>query len=231
MLHLTEAPSAGAGSAAATPDAELDRAIATVGEQRQAFARLAPAEKALPLALHLAALCRGGRRMGESGLHGQGYPGRATARGRGVVRRPGRHHPQRAAARAEPRTGRSERASNAGNGRARAIERPDRGRRISRGRLRPRALPWPVVHRAARSGCRCEERARASSELLPASATRGQSLAGARCGQRVGDPAVRRVLQDVRRRKRHRSQGEPGQRMGGAVSRASFGARSSRDIF
>src|SRR5258708_27703086 len=49
MLHLTEAPSAGVGSASATPDAELDRAVAIVAEQRQAFARLAPAEKALLL--------------------------------------------------------------------------------------------------------------------------------------------------------------------------------------
>jgi aldehyde dehydrogenase (NAD(P)+) len=47
MLHTTEAPSAGAGSASATPDAELDRAVARVAEQRQTFARLPPAEKAL----------------------------------------------------------------------------------------------------------------------------------------------------------------------------------------
>src|SRR5262245_41220797 len=57
MLHLTEAPSTGAGSASATSDAELDRAIASVGEQCETFARLPPAEKALLLrsTLHLLA--------------------------------------------------------------------------------------------------------------------------------------------------------------------------------
>jgi aldehyde dehydrogenase (NAD(P)+) len=49
MLHTSEAPSTGAGSVSATPDDELDRAVARVAEQRQTFARLPPAEKALLL--------------------------------------------------------------------------------------------------------------------------------------------------------------------------------------
>jgi acyl-CoA reductase-like NAD-dependent aldehyde dehydrogenase len=49
MQHLNEAPSAGAGSASSTSDAELDRAVARVAERRQTFARLGPAEKALLL--------------------------------------------------------------------------------------------------------------------------------------------------------------------------------------
>ncbi|HEX9296969.1 MAG TPA: aldehyde dehydrogenase family protein [Polyangiaceae bacterium] len=46
MLHLTEAPSAHADSAAATPRAALDRAVGSVAEQRTIFARMPPADKA-----------------------------------------------------------------------------------------------------------------------------------------------------------------------------------------
>jgi acyl-CoA reductase-like NAD-dependent aldehyde dehydrogenase len=46
MLHLTEAPSAHADSASATPEAALDRAVAEVGEQRSTFARMPASERA-----------------------------------------------------------------------------------------------------------------------------------------------------------------------------------------
>src|SRR6266516_5449892 len=45
MLQISEAPSAGAGSRAATPRAALDRAVGTVRQSARAFARLAIAEK------------------------------------------------------------------------------------------------------------------------------------------------------------------------------------------
>jgi aldehyde dehydrogenase (NAD(P)+) len=74
MLHTTEAPSAGAGSASATPDAELDRAVARVAEQKQTFARLPPAEKALLLKSTLPLFAEVAREWVKAACTAKGLP-------------------------------------------------------------------------------------------------------------------------------------------------------------
>jgi acyl-CoA reductase-like NAD-dependent aldehyde dehydrogenase len=72
MQHVIEAPSAHADSASSTPRAALDRAIAAVGEQRNAFAKLSAREKAELLRETLPLLSRVSRAWVEAGCKAKG---------------------------------------------------------------------------------------------------------------------------------------------------------------
>src|SRR5689334_8877607 len=72
MLQMIEAPSAKAQSASSTPRAALDRAIADLSEQRRAFARMPPAEKAALLRSTLPLLMRASRGWVEAGCKAKG---------------------------------------------------------------------------------------------------------------------------------------------------------------
>jgi hypothetical protein len=67
MQHAIEAPSARADSASSTPRAALDRAVSAVAEQRRAFARMPPREKAALLREVLPLLVRVGHAWVEAG--------------------------------------------------------------------------------------------------------------------------------------------------------------------
>src|SRR6185369_5951764 len=67
MQHAIESPSARADSASTTPRAALDRAVSAVAEQRTAFARMPPREKAALLREVLPLLARVGRGWVEAG--------------------------------------------------------------------------------------------------------------------------------------------------------------------
>src|SRR5215468_6384163 len=72
MQHAIEAPSARADSASTTPRAALDRAVAAVGDQRTAFAKMPPREKAALLREVLPLLVRASRAWVEAGCKAKG---------------------------------------------------------------------------------------------------------------------------------------------------------------
>ena len=137
-------------------------------------------------ALDVAALGRGRRRVGES----RAAPPRASRSidllRRGLVRRPGRDHSQCAVC-SSGASSRLQRAGRPALGTGVQSASDGRTRRsdvLSRGRLRPRALPRSFVRRAARTGRR-RTRPRASTRpAFTARATRRQGLAGPRRRQR-----------------------------------------------
>jgi aldehyde dehydrogenase (NAD(P)+) len=72
MQHAIEAPSARADSASTTPRAALDRAVAAVADQRSAFAKMPPREKAALLREVLPLLVRASRAWVEAGCKAKG---------------------------------------------------------------------------------------------------------------------------------------------------------------